>query len=556
MILNHATLSRQRASLDALAAQTWDLLVIGGGITGAGIARDAALRGLSVALVDRHDLAWGTSSRSSRLVHGGLRYLEQGQLGLVFESLRERRHLLALAPHLVRPQPFILPVHRGDRVPRWKLEIGMWLYDILAWRGNLPRHKRLGKRALLQREPMIRERGLTGGALYYDAQCDDARLVVAVARAAAQRGAAIANWTAVTALHAIDGRIAKAELADQLTRATGEIRFRSVVNATGPWTDELRKLEDPSVRPVLRPTKGVHILFRRERLGHQHAITFTSPIDGRVMFVLPWGKHSYVGTTDTDSDTAPEQVTTTREDVHYLIRSVNALFPSAHLTEEDVTGTWAGLRPLLRGPEGAGPSAVSREHQILRGHGGMWTIAGGKLTTWRSMAAEMMDQVGRELGQTSGDRKAAHTASASEPLPGGESPTLAGFQEQAEAAGLPSATAAHLVRHYGGETAAILNLLREEPSLATPLHPDHAAIEAEVLHAVRREFAVRVDDVLARRAHLAWETPDQGVAAVDRVAELLGQELGWSEEQRAAEAAAYRDAAPRHYGWGASGSLD
>ncbi|MDZ4673025.1 MAG: glycerol-3-phosphate dehydrogenase [Gemmatimonadota bacterium] len=553
MNLNHATLSRQRATLDALAAQTWDILVIGGGITGAGIARDASLRGLSVALVDRHDLAWGTSSRSSRLIHGGLRYLEQGRLGLVFESLRERRHLLALAPHLVRPQAFILPVHRGDRVPRWKLEIGMWLYDLLAWRGNLPRHQRLGKRAMLQREPMIRERGLTGGALYYDAQCDDARLVVAVARAAAQRGAAIANWTSVTALHAIDGRIARAELADQLTGATGEIRFRSVVNATGPWTDELRKLEDPGARPVLRPTKGVHVLFRRARLGHQHAITFTSPIDGRVMFVLPWGEHSYVGTTDTDSDDSPERITTTRDDVHYLIRSVNALFPSAHLTEEDVTGTWAGLRPMLRGPEGAGPSAVSREHRILRGHGGMWTIAGGKLTTWRSMAAELVDRVARELGQTSTDRTTGRIASATEPLPGGDSPTLAGFQEQAEAAGLSTPTAAHLVRHYGGETAAILNLLRDDPSLATPIHPDHPAIAAEVLHAARREFAVRVDDVLARRVHLAWETSDQGVAAADRVAELLGRELGWSEEQCVAEAAAYREAAPGHYGWAAAG---
>lgn len=506
-----------------------------------------------MALVDRHDLAWGTSSRSSRLVHGGLRYLEQGRLGLVFESLRERRHLLAMAPHLVRPQPFILPVHRGDRVPRWKLEIGMWLYDLLAWRGNLPRHQRLGKRALLEKEPMIRERGLAGGALYYDAQCDDARLVVAVARAAAQRGAAIANWTGVTALEATSGRIAEAAVEDTLTGATGRVRFRAVVNATGPWTDALRQMEDPTVRPVLRPTKGVHILFRRERLGHQHAITFTSPIDGRVMFVLPWGEYSYVGTTDTDSDDSPEQVTTTREDVHYLIRSVNALFPSARLAEEDVTGAWAGLRPLLRGPEGAGPSAVSREHQILRGHGGMWTIAGGKLTTWRSMAAELVDQVARELGRDGTGPFPAPSARDTEPLPGGESPTLAGFQEQAEAAGLPPSTAAHLVRHYGGETAAILNLLRDDPSLAAPIHPEHPAIEAEVLHAARREFAIRVDDVLARRVHLAWETPDQGVAAAARVAVLLGAELGWPREQVEREVATYREAAPGHYGWAVAG---
>jgi len=502
-----------------------------------------------VALVDRHDLAWGTSSRSSRLVHGGLRYLEQGRLGLVFESLRERRQLLALAPHLVRPQPFVLPVHRGDRVPRWKLEIGMWLYDILAWRGNLPRHRRLGKRGVLNLEPLLRERDLVGGALYYDAQCDDARLVIAAARAAAQRGAAIANWTRVTRLHAVDGRIAKAELEDMLTGELGQVSFRAVVNATGPWTDEVRALEDPGSHPILRPTKGVHILFRRERLGHQHAITFTSPIDGRVMFVLPWGALSYVGTTDTDTADGPEDVRTTTEDVHYLLRSVNALFPSAHLTEEDVTGVWAGLRPLLRGPEGAGPSAVSREHRIDRGPGGMWTIAGGKLTTWRSMASELMDEIGRALGQSRETRAAAHAASAREPLPGGESPTLAGFQELAEAAGLPAPTATHLVRHYGAETAAILNLLRDDPTLAQPIHPAHPAIGAEVVHAARREFAMSVDDVLARRVHLAWETSDQGVAAAAIVAELLGTELDWSTEHRQEAAAAYREAARDRYGW-------
>jgi glycerol-3-phosphate dehydrogenase len=509
-----------------------------------------------VALVDRHDLGWGTSSRSSRLIHGGLRYLEQGRLGLVFESLRERRCLLALAPHLVRPQAFVLPVHKGDRVPRWQLEIGLLLYDLLSWRRNLPRHRPLGKRALLRLEPMIRERGLTGGALYYDAQCDDARLVVATARAAAMQGAAIATWMTVTGLQVVDGRIARAELADQVTGETGRVEFRAVVNATGPWTDAVRRLEDPGAQPILRPTKGVHILFPRHRLGHAHAITFTSPIDGRVMFVLPWGELSYAGTTDTDHAESPETVTTTREDVHYLLRSVNALFPSARLAEEDVVGVWAGLRPLLRGPDGRGPSAVSREHQVLRGPGGMWTIAGGKLTTWRSMAAELVDKVARTLGQRSGPDATARRRSREEPLPGGESPTLAGFQEMAERAGLPSDTAEHLVRHYGAETAAVLNLIRDQPSLATPLHPAHPAVEAEVVHAARREFASRVDDVLARRIHLAWETPDHGAAAADRVAALLAAELGWDEARQAEEAQGYRADAASRYGWDPGGALD
>lgn len=507
-----------------------------------------------MALVDRHDLGWGTSSRSSRLIHGGLRYLEQGRLGLVFESLRERRHLLALAPHLVRPQAFVLPVHKGDRVPRWKLEIGLWLYDLLAWRHNLPRHRPLGKRALLRLEPMIRERGLQGGALYYDAQCDDARLVVAAARAAAAHGAAIATWTAVTRLDAEAGKVARAEVVDQVSGERGELAFRAVVNATGPWTDQVRRLEDPGALPLLRPTKGVHILFPRARLGHEHAITFTSPIDGRVMFVLPWGELSYAGTTDTDSEESPDTVTTTREDVHYLLRSVNALFPSARLTEEDVRGVWAGLRPLLRGPDGKGPSAESREHQILQGPGGMWTIAGGKLTTWRSMGAELVDRVGRSLGAPRDGT--TRKRSTDEPLPGGESPTLAGFQEMAVQAGLSPATAAHLVRHYGAETAAILNLIRDQPALKAPLHPHHPAVEAEVVHAARREFAVRVDDVLARRIHLATETPDHGAAAADRVGLLLAAELGWDDEHRQREAAEYRDSAASRYGWTGGAALD
>lgn len=508
-----------------------------------------------MALVERHDLGWGTSSRSSRLIHGGLRYLEQGRLGLVFESLRERATLLRLAPHLVRPQAFVLPVHQGDRVPRWKLEVGLTLYDVLAWRGNLPRHRPLGKRALLGLEPMLRERGLTGGALYYDAQCDDARLVVAAARAAQAAGAAVATWTAVSALHTADGRLGAADLEDQLEGATARIRFRAVVNATGPWTDAVRRLEDPAAVPMLRPTKGVHIVFPRERLGHRHAITFTSPIDGRVMFVLPWGEYSYAGTTDTDTGEPPDAVTTTRDDVHYLLRSVNALFPSARLAEEDVIATWAALRPLVAADGAAGPSQVSREHVIREGPGGMLTIAGGKLTTWRRMAAEVVDRVERRLRRHHGRTPVGGRRSGEEPLPGGESAAVNEFARLAREAGLPDATAAHLARHFGTETAAILNLLREQPALAAPLHPAHPAIEAEVLQAVRRELAVRVEDVLARRLHLAWETPDRGLAAAPRVADLLAGELDWPAGRAALEVAAYRDAVATQFGWDGATAL-
>jgi glycerol-3-phosphate dehydrogenase len=513
------------------------------------VARDAALRGLRVALVDRRDLGWGTSSRSSRLIHGGLRYLEQARLGLVFESLRERRRLLRLAPHLVRPQAFVLPVHRGDRVPRWKLEIGLTLYDLLARGGNLPRHRPLGKRGVLEQEPLLRERGLTGGAIYYDAQCDDARLVVAAARAAGRAGAAVATWTAVTALRREGSRITTAVLRDALDDSEAEVRFRAVVNATGPWTDAIRRLEDPAAAPMLRPTKGVHIVFPRERVGHRHAITFTSPIDGRVMFVLPWGEHSYAGTTDTDTDDSPDRVTTTREDVHYLLRSVNALFPHARLGEEDVLATWAALRPLVAASGDAGPSQVSREHRLAEGPGGMLTVAGGKLTTWRAMAEEVVDRVERRLRKQTGHRPVGGARGRNEPLPGGESAAVAEFARRAEGTGLPPSTAQHLAWHYGTETAAILNLIRERPRLATPLHDRHPAIEAEVIHAARREFAMRVEDILARRIHLAWETADLGVSAAPRVAELLGEELEWPASRPALEVEMYRETVSGQFGW-------
>ncbi|HET8762435.1 MAG TPA: glycerol-3-phosphate dehydrogenase/oxidase, partial [Gemmatimonadales bacterium] len=298
-----------------------DLLVIGGGITGAGIARDAAMRGISTVLVEQLDLAAGTSSRSSRLVHGGLRYLEQGNMALVREALRERAILLRIAPHLVRSIPFIFPLHEGDRVPRWKLGAGLVAYELLAGFRNVRRPRILGKRGVLQREPLLRERGLTGGALYGDAQCDDARLVIATTRSAVDHGATVLTHTRVTGLIEEGGRVTGASLEDRLAGTHRDIRATIVFNATGPWTDELRRMEDPGAAPMLRLTRGTHVVVPRERVGHRHAITFLSPIDGRVMFILPWGDLTYIGTTDTDYSADPSAVAATRDDVVYLLRS-------------------------------------------------------------------------------------------------------------------------------------------------------------------------------------------------------------------------------------------
>lgn len=522
-----------RATLHDLRAGHFDLLIIGGGITGAGIAREAGLRGLKTALVEARDFGEGTSSRSSRLIHGGLRYLEQGRLRLVFEALAERRILLRLAPHLVRPLPFLFPVFRGDRLPRWKVSAGLALYDLLAAGGNVRRHRTLGKRRVLEAEPLLRERGLTGGGLYYDAQCDDARLTLAAVRAASGNGARVANHVRVTGLIRSVSGIAGAYVTDELSGEAGEVRARLVVNATGPWTDAVRRMEDPRAEPLLRPTKGVHVVIPRSRVGNAHAIIFTSAIDGRVMFVLPWGEWTYIGTTDTDATESPDEVEATEADVVYLLRSVNALFPAARLGPEDVTATWAGLRPLLAEDPSVPAGRVSREHRIVSGAQGMLTIAGGKLTTWRRMAAETLDRVEKAMG--SRHRGRGRALSRSQPLPGGETAALEPFRAGGLELGLGDAVIDHLLSHFGAETPAVYALCRERPRLAAPLHPGHPAIEAEVIHAVRRELAVRVDDVRIRRLHLDTETSDGGEAAVEGIARLMAEELGWSPEIRMAE---------------------
>ncbi|MEZ4412833.1 MAG: glycerol-3-phosphate dehydrogenase [Gemmatimonadales bacterium] len=527
------------ATLDRLTARPYDLLVIGGGITGAGIARDAAMRGFRTALIEARDLASGTSSLSSRLIHGGLRYLEQGQFHLVREATRERRTLLTIAPHLVRPLPFVFPVHKGDRVPLWKLAAGMFLYDLLAPLRNVRRHRILGKRALLAQEPMLRERGLVGGARYYDAQCDDARLVIATARSAMLHGADLATYTRVIGLERSGGEVRGAVVEDEYMRQ-GQIRAAVVVNATGPWTDGIRRLEDPGAKPMLRRTRGAHVMVRRERIGHTAAVTLTSPIDGRVMFVLPWGEFSYIGTTDTDEPGPPEAAAPSEDDVHYLLRSANACFPQAHLTEEDVVSSWAGVRALIDSGEPGTASSVSREHVIRRGPGGMLTIAGGKLTTYRSMAAELVDEVAAELTRREGRPRPSRAPTDTEPLPGGEAADLDPMRQTMLDLGLGAETADHLLRHYGTEAAAICNLGRLERGLLERLHPDHPAIEAEVVHHARRELATHIDDVLVRRIHLHYETTDHGAQAAPKVAALLGRELNWDEGRVRSELAGWQ----------------
>ena len=525
-------------NLAAMAADPVDLLVIGAGINGAGIARDAAMRGIRTALLDKGDFGGGSSGRSSKLIHGGLRYLEMGDLGLVFEASRERRTLLRIAPHLVWPRSFIFPIHSGGRLPRWKLAAGLMLYDLLALFRNVRRHRVLGKQRLRRAEPNLRSRGLKGGARYYDAQCDDARLTLANVRSAHEHGALVANYVIVDDFEPADGRVRRVRATDRVTNSSYTFRAKVVVNATGPWSDELRA-KDGSSGPALRRTKGAHLAVPRKRLGNTEAIAMTSPIDGRVMFVVPWGDLSYIGTTDTDDLTDPDLVRATAEDVIYLLRSANALFPEARLQPADVVSTWAGIRPMVACAEPKDPSAVSREHRILESESGIVSVIGGKLTTYRAVAEEAVNMVAARLHKIDGRRIASRAPTDKNPLPGGATQDLDVLMKDIAREGFSQETAEHLVRAYGTESAAVVNLAQSDPDLADAIVEGHPAIRAELVHAIRREMAITLSDLLIRRTHLFYEVLGHAVPEAPNVVDLAALELGWDAGRKASELAAY-----------------
>lgn len=477
-----------------LSGAQFDLLIIGGGITGCGVARDAAMRGLSVVLVERDDFASGTSGRSSRLIHGGIRYLEQGQLHLVHESIRERQTLLRIAPHLVVPLAFTWPIYRGARVGRVKLSAGLLVYQLMAV-GRSRRHSTLNAAETLEREPGLKSTGLTGGAVYYDASTDDARLTMTNAVAAKQLGATIMSHTRVTELIRDGAKSVGAVAVSQHSGESRELRARVIVNATGVWQNNFDGNERARER---HGSKGVHIGVPRERVGNRDALTLISPVDGRVMFCLPAGPQAIIGTTDTWTDESPETVHASPADVDYLIRSANAYFPRAELTADDVVSAWAGIRPLATASS-ANPSAVSREHSIVADASGVIAVTGGKLTTYRAMAAEIVDRVQEALGS---DKKHAPTDSVE--LPGMDRPK------------------------------EIARLQAEDPALAKPLVEGLPYTGAHLVYGVSHELALDLSDLLIRRTHVAFETRDHGKSVAPRAAEIIAPLLGWNEQTKSA----------------------
>ena len=529
-----------RASrLAALGTNDFDLLVIGGGVTGCGIARDAALRGLRVALVEKDDFGSGTSSRSSRLIHGGVRYLEHGHVRLVFESSAERARLLRLAPHLVRPLAFTWPVYEGSRVGLWKLEAGLTLYDALALFRNVGRHRRRRPEQILAQEPALRRDGLRGGASYFDAATDDARLTLANALGAASAGAVVVNHAEMRRLSLAKGAAARGvAVVDRLGGDEIEVRARTIVNATGPWSDTLRHLEEIATGASSRATTvsavrgsvGVHVAVPRVRLGNRGAVTLLSPVDGRVMFALPDGRHSVIGTTETPTMRSPDDVRATERDVQYLIESANGFFPEARLTRSDVVSAWAGIRPLVASGAARGLGRASREHAITRGPAGVITITGGKLTTYRVMAADVVDEVERSMG-----RRPQRAPTANSPLPGGDLPSVETEIGTARATTGDDDVARRLVHAYGSSWPTVWRHATAAQSGTARVVPDLPYILGEMVYAVQGEMACTLGDLLVRRTRIAFETRDHGAAVAATVAEVVAPALGWSAARREAE---------------------
>ena len=526
----------RRRQLGMLAREEFDLLVVGGGITGCGIARDGALRGLRVGLVEKDDFASGTSSRSSRLVHGGLRYLEHGFLHLVFEASAERRRLLRLAPHLVRPLEFLWPVYAGARVPQWKLSAGLTLYDALALFRNVGSHRRLSVRQISAREPQLKREGLVGGARYFDASTDDARLTLANAIGARDAGAVVLNHARVTDLLVQNSAQRGARVHDTLGGASIDVHARIIVNATGPWSDELHRLGAEGVPPrtEIRGSKGVHIAIARERVGNHGALTLLAPNDQRVMFVLPSGRLTVIGTTDTFTDAHPDDVRASTADVAYLLDAANSFFPAARLTSADVVSAWAGIRPLIAaGVENADASNASREHAISNSANGVVSITGGKLTTYRVMAAEVLDIVASRLGK--GAQRRAPTRNAS--LPGGNLAYIDEAIAAAQRVTADSELAVHLVRSYGSRWSAVAD------EIAAPGGAERLAglpyTIGEMRYGVRCEMAYTLADLLVRRTHLAFETRDHGKQSAEQVARAVAALLSWNDRDVAAAVEAY-----------------
>jgi glycerol-3-phosphate dehydrogenase len=517
------------SALDHLSSANFDVLVVGGGITGTGVALDAAARGLRVALIDKGDFASGTSSKSSKLVHGGIRYLQQKEIGLVYEALAERQILRKTAPHLVRVLPFLLPVFTRDGLlPRRLARLlgtTMWMYDLTGGLRIGKLHKRISKEEALRYMPTLPADNVAASYIYYDAQADDARLTLTVAKTAAARGAVVVNYAALVGITKdAGGHITGARV--EADGQTIEVTTRVIVNATGVWADDVHALDDGTHPHTIRPAKGIHITVPWSLVQNEIAAVIPVPKDRRSVFVVPWGgeggphKFTYIGTTDTDYDGPLDDPQITPDDVAYLLRAINGAV-TTKITDADILGTWAGLRPLVAAEKNERTADLSRRASVKVAASNMVTVTGGKLTTYRRMAADTVDQVNKLL-----DRRARSTTKRIRLFgaDGWDAPDIP--RDRAE--------------RYGSAARDVIALERDNADLARPLIEGLPYSRVEVVYAVRAEMARTVDDVLSRRTRARLLARDASAAAADDVASLMADELGWSAAERAEQVARYR----------------
>lgn len=521
-------------ALRRLGDDPFDVLVVGGGITGVGTALDAASRGLRTALIERDDFASGTSSKSSKLAHGGLRYLQQGEIRLVYQALAERQRLRHNAPHLVKLLPFLLPVFSGkggviNKKLARALGASMWAYDLTGGARIGKFHQRLSPEEALAHMPTLPADKIASSYLYYDATVDDARLCLTVARTAAiEFGAVTVNGASLTSI-AKDGN---GRVTGATVRADGQdiaVRCSAIVNAAGVWSDEVRTLDEGADPDSIRPAKGIHITVPWDKVRNDIAVVVPVPKDKRAVFVVPWGDLTYIGTTDTDYRGPNEDPPVTREDVDYLLDAM----AFTGITDRDVVGTWAGLRPLVKSASSGRTADLSRRHKVVASPSGVVSVTGGKLTTYREMAADTVDEVLDVLGdRISGVARSSRTKKLR--LRGAE-----GYDAVAEST---DAATAHLANRYGGEARTVLALADADPSLREPLVEGLPYLRAEAVYAVRHEMARSVDDVLSRRTRARLLARDASAAAADDVAALIAPVLGLSDAEAEAQASAYRAA--------------
>ncbi|WP_203338735.1 glycerol-3-phosphate dehydrogenase/oxidase [Nocardioides limicola] len=527
--------SRQ-ASIAALTAPEveLDVLVVGGGVVGVGTALDAATRGLSTALLEQRDLGSGTSSRSSKLIHGGLRYLEMLDFGLVREALSERGLLLTrLAPHLVQPVPFLYPISRWERP---YVGAGVALYDALARMGRydvgVPRHRHLFRRQVARIAPDFRSEEVTGAIKYWDCQVDDARLVLTIARTAAHHGAHVLTRVKVTGFIREGERVVGVSARDLETGQEITVRARAVVNAAGVWTDEIQEMVGGRGALNVQASKGIHLVVPRDRIRSEAGFITKTTVS--VLFVIPWGRHWIIGTTDTPWGLDKAHPAASRADIDYVLDNVNKILREP-LTHDDVEGVYAGLRPLLTG-ESEPTSKISREHTVVTPVPGLVMIAGGKLTTYRVMAKDAVDAAAHSLRATSGgDVRRSITDRV--PLVGADGYEARSNQRVllARRSGLHVARIDHLLGRYGGMIDDLLGLIAERPELAAELPGAEDYLQAEVVYAVTHEGVLHLDDLLIRRTRATFEYFDRGVAAAEPAARLMAAELGWDAERTASE---------------------